>query len=80
MFKNKINGKRYIGSSIYLSNRLKFYFCNSYMESVLKRSRSHICHALLKNGHSNFSLTILEYCDKEKCIEREDFYLSSEKH
>jgi group I intron endonuclease len=27
----------------------------------------------------NFSLTIIEYCSPEKCIEREDFYLSSEK-
>jgi group I intron endonuclease len=50
------------------------------MEDVLKRSNSHIYRALLKNGYSNFSLTILEYCDKEKCIEREDFYLSCLPH
>jgi group I intron endonuclease len=50
------------------------------MEDSLKRHRSHIYRALLKNGHSNFSLTILEYCDKEKCLEREDFYLFSLKH
>ena len=49
------------------------------MEDVLNRSNSHIYRALLKNGYSNFSLTILEYCDKEKCIQREDLYLSSEK-
>ena len=40
----------------------------------------YISRALLKHGYSNFSLTILEYCDKEKCIEREDFYLSSLNH
>jgi len=34
-----------------------------------------ICRALLKYGYSNFSLTILEYCDKEKCIEREKHYI-----
>jgi hypothetical protein len=45
------------------------------MENKLKNSQSHIYSALLKHGHSNFSLTILEYCDKEKCIEREDYYL-----
>jgi hypothetical protein len=50
------------------------------MENYLKNSKSHIYSALLKHGYSNFSLTILEYCDKEKCLEREDFYLSSLQH
>ena len=31
--------------------------------------------ALLKYSYWNFSLTILEYCDPEKCIEREQYYL-----
>jgi hypothetical protein len=35
-----------------------------------------ICRALKKYGYSNFSLTILEYCDKEKCIEREKYYIN----
>lgn len=30
--------------------------------------------ALLKYGHENFSLTILEYCDIEAVIEREQSY------
>jgi group I intron endonuclease len=50
------------------------------MEDALKRGRSHIYNAILKHGYSNFSLEILEYCDKEKCIEREDYYLSSLSH
>jgi group I intron endonuclease len=50
------------------------------MENYLKNSQSYIYNALLKYGHENFSLTIVEYCDKEKCIEREDFYLSSLQH
>jgi len=50
------------------------------MEDVLTRSNSHICRALLKNGYENFSLTILEYCEPEQCLEREDFYLSSLPH
>jgi len=62
------------------SDRLRFYFSNFSMKNILKRSQSHICSALLKYGHANLSLTIIEYCDKEKCIEREDFYLSSLKH
>jgi group I intron endonuclease len=36
-----------------------------------------ICCAILKHGHSNFSLTILEYCEAEQVLKREDFYLSS---
>jgi group I intron endonuclease len=35
----------------------------------------YICNALLKHGYPNFSLTILEYCSPEKCLEREKHYL-----
>ncbi len=34
-----------------------------------------IHNALLKYGYSNFSLEILEYCDLENVIEREQYYL-----
>jgi len=50
------------------------------MEDALKRGISHIYRALLKNGHSKFSLTILEYCEPEQCIQREDYYLCSLPH
>jgi group I intron endonuclease len=75
-----INGKQYVGSAVDLSNRFSQYYSTAYMEDALTRSISHIYRALLKNGHSNFSLTILEYCEPEECLEREDYYLSSEKH
>jgi len=80
MWKNNINNKRYIGSAIDLSNRLSDYYSTAYMENALNRSNSHIYRALLKNGYKNFSITILEYCSPEQCIEREDFYLSSLPH
>ena len=57
-----------------MSERLKFYYSNSSMEALLKRSKSHICSAILKHGRSNFSLEILEYCLPDKCLEREVFY------
>jgi hypothetical protein len=63
MWKNNLNNKRYIGSAIDLSNRLSKYYYNTILKNILKRSNSHICRALLKNGHSNFSVTILEYCE-----------------
>ncbi len=75
MFQNFINRQRYIGSAQDLFTRLLFYYSNSSMEAVLKRSKSHICSALLKDGRSNFSLEILEYCEPEKCLEREGYYL-----
>jgi group I intron endonuclease len=33
-----------------------------------------ICISLLKYGYSKFSLTILEYCEPSKCLEREGYY------
>jgi hypothetical protein len=46
------------------------------MVNKLKKIQSYKYNALLKNGHENLSLTILEYCSPEQCIEREDLYLS----
>ena len=74
-WKNLINEKQYIGSAIDLSKRLEKYYSTAYMEDVLNRSNSHIYRALLKNGYSNFSLTILEYCEPEQCLEREKYYI-----
>jgi len=41
----------------------------------LERNPRHINRAILKYGHDKFKLEILEYCDKDKLIEREQFYL-----
>ena len=35
-----------------------------------------IYNALLNYGYSNFSLEILEYCDKSTLIEREQYYMN----
>jgi hypothetical protein len=45
------------------------------METQLKRGRSHIYSAILKDGLENFSLEILEFCEPEMCIKREDYYI-----
>ena len=34
-----------------------------------------ICRALLKYGYSNFSLSIIEYCDANNCLAREQYYI-----
>jgi len=70
---NKLNGKSYIGSSVNLSNRLKQY----YGKRLLKcKYISLIYQALLKYGHSNFTLEILEYCKSTvDVIQREQYYI-----
>jgi len=80
MLKNRNNGKQYIGSAIDLLERLSFDYSFKAMQNSVKKSQSSIYNAILKHGHSNFSLTILEYCSPDKCIERENYYLSSENH
>jgi len=57
---NQVNGKSYVGSSVNLGYRLKQYYSVSYLNR--KKSVSSISRALVKYGHSNFKLEILEYC------------------
>lgn len=71
MWKNSINGKRYIGSSENLNRRFKEYFNINYL---LKNNSMYICNSLIKHGYSNFSLIILEYCSPSKCLIREKHY------
>jgi hypothetical protein len=43
----------------------------------LAKSNRPIDRALLKHGFSNFTLEILEYCDKNNVIEREQYYMDT---
>ena len=70
---NKINGKTYIGSSTSLSNRLSIYYSLDTLKKV--KGSIIIYRALLKYGHSNFSLDILEYCESNVLIAREKYYI-----
>jgi group I intron endonuclease len=72
MLTNKITKKIYIGLSKDLSNRFKNYFSLSYLKS---KTNLIINKALIKYKYSNFSLTILEYCDKSDLKTREQFYI-----
>jgi group I intron endonuclease len=55
MWKNLINGKRYVGSSDNLKRRFSEYLNVNYL---LRNTCMNIWKALLKHGYSNFSLTI----------------------
>jgi len=68
---NNLNGKTYVGSGVNLAKRLGNY----YNIKELSRNPRPIQDALLKYGHSNFTLEVLEYSPKTKLIEREQFYL-----
>jgi hypothetical protein len=70
---NKINGARYVGSSVSLTRRLNNYFSAKVLAS--KRRVSLIHNALLKYGHSNFSLKIIEYCDPSVLLARETHFI-----
>jgi excinuclease UvrABC nuclease subunit len=72
---NKINGKSYIGSSISLSNRLIIYYSLNSLTLKVKGSII-IRRALLKYGHANFSLDILEYCESNMVRKREEYYIN----
>jgi len=69
---NLTNGNFYIGSAVDLSKRLYLYY-NSYH---LTKVNMVINKALKKHKHSNFSLEILEYCEEENVITREQYYLN----
>jgi group I intron endonuclease len=73
---NNLNGKSYVGSSISLSNRFRFYYCLSCIKRVVGKESSAIYSAILKYGYSNFNLDILEYCELDILICREQYYIN----
>ena len=68
---NLKNQKSYIGSSISLSQRLKYYFS----QQSLQGSDLVINRAILKHGLANFSLEILEYCNCTDLATKKKYYL-----
>jgi group I intron endonuclease len=72
-WRNKINGKTYIGSSINLTKRFYKYISLNNIQKI----KTPIYGALLKYGIENFTLEILEYCDEDSVINREQYYLDT---
>jgi group I intron endonuclease len=73
MLTNKLTNDIYIGHSNDISKRFINYFNPSYIKS---KNSFIISRALIKYGYSNFSVTILEYCDRFDLISREQYYLN----
>lgn len=66
------NHKVYVGSATYLNKRMSEH-------SRLLRKDTHdnryLQNAWNKHGENNFSFIVLEYCEKEKLIEREQYWI-----
>nr|QDG01257.1 GIY-YIG endonuclease [Scytalidium sp.] len=65
------SGTRYVGSSVNLGKRFSDY----YNLNHLMKNNMPIYKALLKYGHFNFSLEILEYCHIDSVIDREQYFI-----
>lgn len=65
-------GESYVGSSVNLSRRFRYYFSLNYLKEC--KGSSHINRSLLKYGYSSFSLEILEYCPVSEVLQREDYF------
>lgn len=74
MITNKLTKDFYIGQSKNLYNRFLNYFNRGYLN---RSPNSIVGRAIIKYGYSNFSLTILEYCDKADLTAREQHYFDT---
>ena len=74
LWHNLVNGKQYVGSGYRLSIRLAEY----YFPSKLLSNR-HISNSILKYGHNNFSVIILELCGKTGTLTKSE-YLTREQY
>lgn len=72
---NLVTGKSYVGSAKSLNNRFSIYYFNKCLKYRLNQGSSIIYRALLKYGHLDFSLDILEYCDETSLVKREQYYI-----
>jgi group I intron endonuclease len=73
---NNITNKCYIGSSFDLTTRLRNHV------NMLKKNKHHSIHlqnSYNKNGTDNFSISILEFCEESKLLEKEQYYLDLHK-
>lgn len=68
---NNLDGKSYVGSTTSFYTRFYKYYNIGYLE----KHKTPLHNALLKYGYSNFSLEIVEYCNLEDCVKKEQYYL-----
>lgn len=69
---NKLNGKRYIGSAVYLKRRQEEHL---YHLCCGDHHNKHLQRAFDKYGKQSFEFSVLSHVNPEKLIEREQYYL-----
>ena len=73
MLTNAFDGKRYIGQSSNLYQRI----CGHASSYKNIKSTQRIVKAIRKYGFDSFTITILDYCEKEKLDEKEIYWIST---
>lgn len=71
--KNKINNNQYVGSAVNLKRRFYAHINGLKNDSHYNKR---LQNAWNKYGNENFEFIVLEYVEKEKLIEREQYYLN----
>ena len=78
MISSNFKYKIYIGRSVDLGYRFRDYLSENYLKKnncVRIKNKSIIYSALLKGGYNNFEIYILEYCDKNSIVIKEQHYI-----
>lgn len=76
LFINNITNDLYVGSSLNLTRRMAIYF---YLFNSNKISKSVVIRAMKKYGLENFSLAILDFCEKDSlsCLNLEQKWIDT---
>jgi hypothetical protein len=72
IIKNKIDNKIYVGSSLNVDYRKQKHF---WMLKKNVHDNQHLQNSFNLYGESNFEFTIVEECENENLIHRENFYI-----
>lgn len=75
IFRNTLNNKCYIGSTIVSFQERMKHHVNCLR--INRHKNSHFQHAWNKYGESVFEYDVLEICEKDKCLLREQYYLDT---
>ena len=67
------NSKIYVGSAVNLRGRKYEHFANLKNK---KHGNQHLQNHYTKYGNADLRFSVLEFCEKEKLIEREQFYIN----
>ena len=73
---NTVTRKFYIGSAVNIKRRWAYHRSQL---GANKHGNRHLQNSWNKHGEDSFTFEVLEYCGKERLIEREQFYIDNEK-